>query len=265
MMSPHIFALGNGNDVFRNASEPSFGNGDTVSGQNGDDDIDVTGKDLVVTGDNGADTLIVRSDGLLASGPDGNLVDGGRGDDDIEVYGFGSTINGGQGVDSITSWFVQSDLIGTRFYAPGNMLSGGKGVDSFRIVNSSDLIVDITKSLSKPQAIYAQVEDDMVVQGVFDVIVDYGAGERIDIDASVRTNVVTLDNYGLDHQHLALADDSYAILTGKYNADGTFLVGAGRDCLLVWDAPQGDLSGPINGYEGALCVLGAKPDSLNVV
>lgn len=266
-MAPKVFVLGNGKDVFRSAEEPTFENGDTVNGQNGDDDIDVSGKALTVLGGNGVDALKVRGEGLLAGGPDGNIVDGGRGDDSIEVYGFGNTVNGGQGADFIASEFVQEDLIGQRFYAPGNMLSGGKGIDAFRVVNSSDLIVDITKSPSLVQKDYDQVTGGMVVQGVFDVIVDYAAGERIDIDASERTIVVSLDSYGFDHQHLALADNSYAILDGKYNADGTFLIMAegGPDCLLVWDEPRGDSSGPLNGYEGALCVLGANPDSLNVV
>lgn len=257
--------LGNGADVFTNASDPEFANGDSVSGQNGADSIDVSGKDLTVLGENGNDSLVVGGEGSLTGGPDNNVVDGGLGDDVIEVNGFGNTVRGGKGADSITSYFVQSDRIGEMFYAPGNQLSGGKGMDSFQVVNSSDLIVDIYKSPDLDPGAYSQVIDGMVVQGVFDVITDYQAGERIDIDASVKTNIVGLDDYGFNHLHLALEDDSYAVLKGTYNPDGSFLVGGGFDALLVWDSPQGDSSGPMNGYEGALCILATDPNSLMVV
>ena len=258
--------LGNGADVFTNASDPEFANGDSVYGQNGADSIDVSGKNLTVFGDNGNDLLSVCGEGSLTGGPDGNVVDGGLGDDVIKVNGFGNTVYGGKGADSITSYFVQADRLGEKFYAPGNLLSGGKGMDSFQVVNSSDLIVDIYRSSElDPDGSYTQVTDGMVVQGVFDVITDYQAGERIDIDASVKTNIVSLDSYGPDHLHLALADDSYAVLKGTYNPEGSFLVGGGFDSLLVWDSPQGDISGPTNGYEGALCILGTDPNSLMVV
>lgn len=262
---PKLINLGNAADFFTNSSDPLIANGDTVNGQNGDDVIDVSGKNLTILGENGDDTLSVIGEGSLTGGPDGNVIDGGRGDDRIMVQGYGNSVFGGQGNDLIASYFVQRDQIGQRIYAPGNTLSGGKGMDSFRVVNSSDLIVDITKSPSMEQKNYDEVADGMVVQGVFDVIVDYQAQERIDIDASIKVTKISLDSYGIDHQHLALADDSYTVLQGTYDPIGAFLVGKGKDSLLVWDSPQGDSSGPINGYEGALCVLGTSASSLNIV
>ena len=168
-----------------------------VSGGSGDDEIAASGAYTVVSGDGGADTITVGSNGTaradggsgddrirsttgvyaFLNGGDGsdliagdrpfNTLSGGRGDDDVFVLGVESTVSGGPGRDTIVAyarpWGARRTLDGdgdddTIVGAAGpDTVSGGGGDDVIDV--SGDADVDTVSCGSGTDIVYADAAD----------------------------------------------------------------------------------------------------------
>lgn len=247
-----VFNLGNGNDIFNGP----VSNGDTVNGENGDDGIFLFGDSLLLTGGNGDDEIDVTGnnntvlgengdDELSAQGND-NSLEGNNGDDSLEVVGDDNSLEGNRGDDSLVADGVGNTLSGGRgddvlesdssggFFAvgAGNTMTGGRGEDTFKSSNTSDLVV--TNDSGSTADV---VDDGDTINGVIDVITDFGAGDTLDLDVTTEAGVVGLDGFGAGHQHLELADGEYGLFAGTLTGDGMFTVDStGDDVLVVWDS-----------------------------
>lgn len=185
-----------------------WGDGNTIDGGNGNDRIGVLGADNMLSGGNGNDTLVAESEQY--SPASNNTLDGGRGDDTFFTFGaFGSAVAG-----------------------IGALMTGGSGEDVFHLRQDSDVMLNNEDSYGN-----ASVQAGDTIQGVFDVITDYQAGELIDIGVTtLRTDPVGLTHMWPGHSHLTLNDGEYAVFHGNWDGGGQFQVADdGADLLLVYD------------------------------
>jgi len=219
------YRLGNGDQTFRNIEVPDWDPyGSSVFGGNGDDDISVFGYDLVLSGGNGEDTV--------SAAGSGNLLEGGNGDDRLETNGRGDTLLGGLGDDFLLS----TGGGGTFEVGTVNTLTGGFGDDTFAPIGTKDLVV-------ANDAGDGAVSSGDVVEGMFDVVTDYRAGDVLQTNATTRVASVGFDPTPIydhvstpGHQHLAIGAGEYAVFQGDLTAPGRFTVADGGDDLLVlWD------------------------------
>ncbi len=209
------------------------GNGNTLNGDNGNDTLGAWGSHNTLFGGNGDDRLGAFSEQL--SPPTENVLDGGRGDDVLYTSG----------------------VFGSGVFGVGAFLTGGSGMDTFVLRQNSDVLTANEDSYGRPTVI----EGD-TVQGVFDVIMDYQAGELIDIGVnSLRTDPVALSHYWPGHSHLVLNDNEYAFIHGTWDGAGSFEVDAeGGDLMIVFD------NDPSNEYyfeyNGSVILAGVSDPSL---
>lgn len=223
-------------DVFLggNAADDIFitGDGNWIDGGFGNDLLGVFGVDNTLLGDNGDDVLSVAS----FRGPAANnTMDGGRGNDTFQTLGaFGSAVAG-----------------------IGALITGGQGTDQFMLRQNSDVLLNNLDSYGN-----ASIEEGDTIQGVFDVITDYTAGELIDIGVStLRTDPIGLTHHWAGHSHLTLGDDEYAFVHGDWDGTGQFVVAEeGADLMLVYDLD------PANEYYfeygGSVVLVGVSDASL---
>ena len=225
-----IYRLGNGDQTFRNVDVPDWDIfGSRVFGGNGDDDISVFGFGLVLSGGNGDDSV--------AAAGSGNLLDGGNGDDWVGANGRDNVLRGGNGDDFLLS----TGGGGTFEVGAGNTLAGGLGDDTFAPIGTKDLVV-------ANDAGDGAVSSGDIVEGVFDVIVDYRAGDVLQTGATTRIARVEFDPVPIydhvsspGHRHLAIGAGEYAVFHGDLTAPGRFTVAdKGDDLLVVWDAGPND-------------------------
>jgi Ca2+-binding RTX toxin-like protein len=233
---------------FGSNGEDSFsitGDGNVIHAGNGMDTASVTGRNNEVYGENGADNLSASYfnlnplifGGLAAN----NLLDGGRGDDLLSSLGaYGNSVEG----------------IATK-------MTGGSGNDTFFLRQSSDTLVN------NPTPGQTTVTEGSVIQGVFDLITDYQAGELIDVGATtLRTSPVSLQDQGPGHSHLILNDNEYAFIHGDYSSGSRQFTAdeEGADLLLVYDydptSPPGEF---FFEYGGSVVLVGVTDEaSVNV-
>lgn len=185
-----------------------YGNGNTLDGGNGADLLAAWGANNTVLGGNGNDTMAAFS--LQYSPASYNTMDAGNGED--KLYTFGAF---GSGVAGI-----------------GALMSGGLGMDSFVLRQNSDVMLNNMDSFGNPT-----IEEGDTVQGVFDVITDYSAGELLDLGATtLRTDPVNLTHMWPGHSHITVNDGEYAFLHGQWDGDGQFQVAEeGPDLLVIYD------------------------------
>ena len=219
------YRLGNGDQTFRSIDTPDWDiYGSRVFGGNGDDDISVYGFDLVLRGGNGNDSV--------AAAGSGNLLEGGNGDDRVEMNGRDNVLRGGNGDDFLLS----TGGGGTFEVGAGNTLTGGLGDDTFAPIGTKDLVV-------ANDAGDGAVSGGDVVEGVFDVITDYRAGDVLQTGATTRIATVGFDPRPIydhvtrpGHAHLAIGGGEYAVFHGDLTAPGRFKVADnGDDLLVIWD------------------------------
>lgn len=207
----------------------SFSSGDDIFGGNGSDLLVAVFSDTRLFGENGHDALI----SILG----GNELSGGNGKDYLQssitnytdsnmlLVDNANVLLGGNGNDFLTS--TGAYMVGA--FGTGADISGGKNNDTFWLRQSSDI-----RTTSAPGS---SISDGTTIQGVFDIIRDYSAGELVDIGTT------TLDPDGPDlvasgegHTHLALDEGTYTLLRGDLVSDGSFTVsGSGSDTLLIYD------------------------------
>lgn len=184
---------------------------------------------------------------------DGNLINGGNGEDILGAFGSHNTLNGGNGKDDLTAasyqyWPATYNALnggngvdtlrtvgafGSDVYGIGATLSGGLGMDQFQLRQNSDVLLSNTSSYGN-----ATVQDGDTVQGVFDVITDYTAGELLDLGATTeRATPLGLTHMWPGHSHITLNDGEYAFLQGNWDGDGHFTVDSanGADLMVIFD------------------------------
>jgi Ca2+-binding RTX toxin-like protein len=206
-----VFGFGGNDQII--AEGRSEGPGVSLLGGAGDDVITAGGARNLLFGGAGDDTIRLPfgnfgftadslayggsgNDAMYAEG-NGNTLRGGSGADSLEVTGFRARDNaayGGSGDDSVAGTGFNTKLDGgagddvlagssfgiSVFYTEddGTFMTGGAGTDTFNPVNGSLLLVykDLDGTVSAGDEI----------GGVFNVITDYEAGERIGIGPLVR-------------------------------------------------------------------------------
>lgn len=205
----------------------------TLNGDNGNDTLKVLGADNTVSGGNGDDVLSA-STAQHYTAPE-NVLDGGRGMDKFFTEGtFASAVAG-----------------------VGTLITAGAGLDQYHLRQDSDVMLNNTDSYG-----HASVQEGDTVQGVFDVITDYAAGELIDIGATTqRTDPVNLTHMWPGHSHLTLNDGEYAFFHGDWNGAGEFSVAEnGADLLVVYDYdPAGEYYFE---YGGSVVLVGVSDESM---
>jgi hypothetical protein len=219
-------------------------------GGNAKDDIAIIGNENLINGGNGDD--ILAAFGML------NTLNGGNGKDDLlavsEQYWPASynTLNGGNGVDTLrTVGAFGSDVAGV-----GAFLTGGRGMDQFQLRQNSDVLLSNIDSYGN-----ATIMEGDTIQGVFDVITDYTAGELIDLGATtLRTDPLGLTHMWPGHSHITLDDGEYAFVRGNWDGDGHFNVqDDGADLMVIYDLD------PPNEYyfeySGSVILVGVTDES----
>lgn len=194
---------GNDNDYFDIAGDRNL-----LSGDNGMDTLVAYGQENTLSGGNGDDILAAFSE--QRDPPTHNVIEAGRGDDVIYTFGvFGH------------------DTMGI-----GALITGGSGLDTFVLAQNSDVLASNSEADTR-----GYLAEGDTVQGVFDVITDYQAGERIEIGVSMlRTDPIALYNWEPGHNHLLLNDNEYAFIRGDWNGGGSFVVNDdGGDLMIVFD------------------------------
>lgn len=239
---------------------------ETYVGGNAPDSIDILGNGNSLYGGNGADSLIAvglenlldggNGDDSLSAAGAGNGLYGGNGDDTLSALGISNFLDGGNGADSFFSLSA-----GTFFYPVGlgNVITGGSGLDNFSLRNTSNLYVD---NDSGADTDVLDQGDHMV--GLMDVIVDYAAGEQINIGGvSMAALPVGLDASGSNRQHLELGDGEYAFVRGSLLEPGSFIVDEeGSDTLVVYDTANGT---DALTFQGAVVLIGVTDTSTIVI
>jgi Ca2+-binding RTX toxin-like protein len=227
-------------------------NGFSFSGGNASDQLTVTGNGNSLFGENGTDTL-------SATGKNNNL-DGGNGADVLsssegdQPYSWTETnnkLNGGRGDDI----FYSSGKYATDVSGVAANMTGGQGMDTFVLRQSTDTLIHNAAGDS-------YVEEGHIIEGVFDLIQDYEAGELIDIGTTQRQTdpIAIFPTGGPDHQHLILQDDSYAFVHGTLTATGEFTVDdEGTDLLIVSDYDPAGEYWP--DYGGAVVLIGVTDET----
>lgn len=209
------------------------GSANTLTGNNGNDMLWVFGADNTLSGGNGEDVLSAVS--AVAYSAPANVLDGGRGMDTFFTEGnFSSAIAG-----------------------VGALITGGSGPDQFHLRQDSDVMLNNEDSYG-----HASVQEGDTVQGVFDVITDYAAGELIDIGATtLRTEPVGLTHMWAGHSHLTLNDGEYAFIHGNWGGEGEFSVAQdGADLLVVYDYdPAGEYYFE---YGGSVVLVGVSNEAM---
>lgn len=240
-------------------------------GEAGKDTLSAIGTGNWLLGGAGADLITVTGTGNSAFGE--------AGDDHLVAEGYGYHLSrysfiyeatnnqliGGAGSDLLESRStpaMQSGYAYTDHGVAGTIMTGGPGRDSFLLRNASDLIV-----ANDADGLISQGD---IFHGVIDEIIDYQAGERVDIGAASRLDAVALSTGPLHlpnpsnggtpvpaseaHKHPVLADGSYASYRGDITAAGEFTVSqAGHDLLVVYDAAD-TIDAPL--YQGAVALHG---------
>lgn len=223
------YSSGNGDDTIT-----ITGNGNSLSGGNGMDTLAVTGKNNSLDGGNGADILSSSEGDMPWSYTEtNNILNGGRGDDVFKSTGMYATDVSGVAAD----------------------MTGGQGSDTFILRQSTDTLIHNGAGDNF-------VEEGHIIEGVFDLIRDYEAGELIDIGTTqLQTDPIALDpTGGPDHQHLILEDGSYAFVHGTLTASGQFTVDdEGTDLLIVSDYDPAGEYWP--DYGGAVVLIGVTDES----
>jgi Ca2+-binding RTX toxin-like protein len=219
------YFLSKGDDAFRNVETPDWDiYASQVFGLGGNDDISVFGYGLVLDGGLG-------DDHVAASGH-GNLLRGGPGNDAVDANGRYSLLAGGAGDDTLLS----TGGGGVDEFGLGNILLGGPGRDTFAPIGTKDHVVT-------NDAGDGTVSNGDIVAGVFDVILDYRAGDTLQTRATTRVEEVGFDRAPINdhgstpaHEHLALGAGEYALFRGTSADPGQFTVAdAGSDLLVIWD------------------------------
>lgn len=208
------------------------GNNNALFGENGADFLEVFGSGNGLFGGNGADILSAFTAQL--SPPSNNVLDGGNGSDTFYTQGF----------------------FGSAVFGTGAEITGGAGMDQFHLRQNSDIMVNNSEFGD------LVVEEGHIIQGVFDVITDYSAGELIDVGVTTEhTGDVSFGGINVPgHAHIVLGDDEYAFIHGDLTADGQFLVNdAGGDLLLVYDNDPAEEY--YFEYNGAVVLVGVTDTS----
>lgn len=219
-------------------------------GGNAKDDIYIIGDGNLINGDNGDD--ILGATGAF------NTLNGGNGKDDLTAMSDQywpatyNTLNGGNGVDTLRT----VGAFGSDVYGVGAFLSGGLGMDQFQLRQNSDVLLSNTSSYGN-----ATIQQGDTIQGVFDVITDYTAGELIDLGATtLRTDPLDLTHMWPGHSHITLDDGEYAFVRGNWDGDGHFEVrNDGADTMVIYDLD------PPNEYyfeySGSVVLVGVTDES----
>lgn len=201
--------------------------GQSYLGGNAKDSLTITGDTNLLDGGNGKDMLTVTGTG--------NTQLGGNGDDRLSASyvnqvdaGVGNILDGGNGDDTLSS----TGLYGFDVSGIASDMTGGHGMDQFVLRQSSDTLIH------NASATDLTVQEGHLIEGVFDVIRDYQAGELIDIGTTtLQTGPVEINpTGGVGHQHLDIEDDCYAFIHGDFDATTGFTVDdEGADLLVVYD------------------------------
>lgn len=203
----------------------SSSGGDYLGG-NASDWIAIYGNDNLIDGGNGNDMI-----GAMGSN---NTLLGGNGDDllaavtQMSYIAAANSLDGGTGIDT----FYTFGVYGSGVSGIGAQLTGGLGMDQFVLRQNSDVMLNNEDSYG-----HDSIEEGDTIQGVFDVITDYAAGELLDIGVTnLRTDPVGLTHMWPGHSHLTLNDGEYALIQGNWNGNGEFDVAAdGADTMIVFD------------------------------
>lgn len=213
-----------------------FGNHNLIDGGNGNDWLSVMGSDNTVVGGNGDDVLAAASMQEYSAAE--NTLDGGRGNDTFDTFGASASAVSGVGA----------------------LITGGLGMDQFHLRQNSDVMLNNEDSYGRES-----IQDGDTIQGVFDVITDYAAGELLDIGVTqLRTDPMGLTHMWPGHSHLTLNDGEYALVRGNWGGSGEFDVASdGADTLVVFDfdPPQENYFE----YNGSVVLVGVSDAaSINV-
>lgn len=262
-----------GNDTITSEGSPGAELGNAIFGGGGKDEITAYGARNLISGGSGDDAITF---GFGAGPAEYNRGYGGSGDDTLAAYGSFNTLYGGTGDDSLTisgqrvrdgnayggagKDALNGDGFNIRLHGgsgddqltgrsssistdatvdAGVIFTGGSGRDSFTATSSTLLLAQgDTNGL---------VSAGDVISGVLNVITDYEAGERIDIDAGSRqtgpVRLVDPETGPPDRLSPELAAGRYAEFHGELTAAGRFTVGdEGPDLLLLYNGSGDDPS-----------------------
>lgn len=193
----HVSGAGIGFDTFTNIESLLFGDGsDTVTGGNGDDNLDGAGGNDTLNGGAGDDTLAGSAgDDTLNAGSGDDTVDGGADNDTLSGGSGDDLLKGGLGNDSVSGGSGDDTIEGG---AGNDVLTGGSGNDTFVFAAGfgNDTITDFAVSNTDVIAFAA---------GIFDNFADMMASTQ-QVGADV---VITID----DHTSLTLAHLNSATLS----------------------------------------------------
>lgn len=238
-------------DTNKSQTVEKAASGESFLGGNAKDSFTITGNDNLLDGGNGKDALAVTGTG--------NDLLGGNGDDKLSASyvnqydaGAGNILDGGNGDDTFSSL----GRYGFDVSGIASDISGGHGMDQFVLRQSSDTLIH------NAGAGDATVMEGHVIEGVFDVIRDYQAGELIDIGTTtMQTDPVDINpTGGVDHQHLILEDGSYAFIHGDFDAATGFTVDdEGADLLIVYDYDPADEFW--SEYGGSVVLVGVSDEA----
>ncbi|MBI0535363.1 hypothetical protein D9599_07250 [Roseomonas sp. KE2513] len=149
---------------------------DRIDGGGGADRIDGGDGNDTITGGTNSDTLFGGAGDDRLSGDAGNdILSGGVGNDSLDGGGGKDTLNGDAGADRLSGGDADDVLLGGEGAdtllggAGADHLTGGAGADSLTGGEGKDVFVYLAASDSTP--------------GANDVIVDFAAGDRIDLSA----------------------------------------------------------------------------------
>ena len=183
-------AGGDGNDALfgdngRDTLEGGAGD-DRLSGGTGNDRLAGGDGNDALFGDNGRDTLEGGAGEDQLSGGTGNdRLAGGDGDDDLSGDGGRDTLDGGAGLDRLSGGAGNDRLSGGD---GDDRLDGGDGSDVLAGGAGNDVIVggrgrDVLRGNDGADTFVFAARDSAHTAAHADLIVDFGAGDRIDLSA----------------------------------------------------------------------------------
>ncbi|MCI0755339.1 calcium-binding protein [Teichococcus vastitatis] len=238
--SHNLLSGGAGNDTILLTADIGFSTDSVAFGGAGDDTIFAFGSGNTLFGGSGADRLGVN--GLRVRD---NVVHGGAGNDTLTGNGFNNRLNGGNGDDVLNS---SSFGIGVSYTEDdGAFMTGGAGRDTFNPTNTGLLLVR--------NDLDGTVSDGDELGGVFNVITDYDAGERIGLGPLLRqegpVGLVDPRVGPPDYLTPEIEAGRYAGFRGEFLGSGRFMVEEDGPDLMIVTADENVSSG-----RGALVLQG---------